>query len=185
MMRISTTGNSSKCHGYTLVELSIVLLLISLIFFISLPKLGNFLFQTDLKDAARSLKAVVYLLRSKSIIAHTPTVLHIDLDRSLYWGEFEESKEKQHSIGMAKPVLVPPKNLPVGIRFVDASNINTPKKSSGLLSSSFNSKGALEETVIHLADRRSNIMTIIVNAFTGTFSIYEDYVDVEYGRGER
>lgn len=182
MTRTSITGNSSKLHGYTLIELSIVLLLISLISFISLPRLGDFLFQTDLKDAARSLKTVVYFLRSKSIVAHSPTVLHLDLDRRLYWGDFAEREDQQHSRGKAKPVLVPPRNLPDGIRFVDASNINTPKKNSGLLSSSFNSKGALEETVIHLADRRSNIMTIIVNAFTGTFSIYDEYVDVEYGR---
>lgn len=182
MMRISTTGNWSEQRGYTLIELSIVLLLISLIFFISLPRLSNFLFQADLKDAARSLKAVVYFLRSKSIVAHTPTVLHLDLDRRLYWGDFAEGTEEQHSRGKARPVLVPPKGLPDGIRFLDASNINTPKKNSGMLASTFNSKGALEETVIHLADKRSNIMTIIVNAFTGTFSIYDEYVDVEYGR---
>jgi prepilin-type N-terminal cleavage/methylation domain-containing protein len=171
-------------RGYTLIELSVVLLLISLIFFISLPQLGNFLFQTDMKDAARSLKAVVYLLRSKSVVAHKPTVLHLDLDRRLYWGDFAEVEEEQQNRGKARTMLVPPKGLPEGIRFLDAYNINTPKKESGVLASTFNAKGALEETVIHLADKRSNMMTIIVNAFTGTFSIYHEYVDVEYGRGE-
>ncbi|MEW6664830.1 MAG: prepilin-type N-terminal cleavage/methylation domain-containing protein [Thermodesulfobacteriota bacterium] len=168
--------------GYTLVELSVVLLLISLIFFISMPRLGDFLFQTDLKDAARSLKSVVYFLRSKSIVTHTPTVLHLDLDRGLYWGDILEREEVRPGLGKARPVLVPPKGLPDGIRFLDAANINTSKRKFGVLTSVFNPKGALEETVIHLSDKRSNIMTIIVNAFTGTFSIYDEYVDVEYGK---
>jgi prepilin-type N-terminal cleavage/methylation domain-containing protein len=171
--------------GYTLVELSVVLLLISLIFFISLPQLGNFLFQTDMKDTARSLRATVGYLRSKSIVTHRPTVLHLDLDRHLYWGDYAAGEEEQRHPGRAKTALVPPKVLPDGIRFLDASNINTEKRKSGVISSVFNSKGALEETVIHLADRRSNVLTIIVNAFTGTFSIYDEYVDVEYGKSEK
>lgn len=185
MTRTSITGNWSERPGYTLVEISVVLLLISLIFFISLPRLSNFLFQTDLKDAARSLKAVVYFLRSKSIVAHRPTVLHLDLDRRLYWGDFAAGEEERRRGSRERTVLSPPKGLPEGIRFLDASNINTPKKVSGELSSIFNPKGAVEETVIHLTDKRSNIMTIIINAFTGTFSVYDEYVDVEYGGNER
>jgi prepilin-type N-terminal cleavage/methylation domain-containing protein len=185
MTRTSTTGNWNKPPGYTLIELSVVLMLISLMFFISMPRLGDFLFRTDMKQAARSLKAAVYFLRSKSILSQTPTVLHLDLDRRLFWGEFAGKEQERQTKGKARPALVPPKVLPEGIRFLDASNINTPKMNSGVLSSTFNSKGALEETVIHLGDGRSNIMTIIVNAFTGTFSIYEEYVEVEYGGSEK
>jgi prepilin-type N-terminal cleavage/methylation domain-containing protein len=185
MTRTSTTGNWNNPPGYTLIELSVVLMLIGLMFFVSLPRLGDFLFRTDMKEAARSLKAAVHFLRSKSIVTQTPTVLHLDLDRRLYWGEFFEREEERQGKRKGRPPLVRPMGLPDGIRFLDASNINTPKMTSGVLSSSFNSKGALEEMVIHLTDRQSNIMTIIVNAFTGTFSIYDEYVEVEYGGSEK
>jgi len=167
--------------GYTLVELTVVLFIIGLVFSLSLPKLGNFLFQSDLKDVTRSLKAAVHLLRSKSITMHRPTVLHIDLDRNLFWGTFTE-RELLGQRGQGNPPLIPAKQLPQGIRFMDASNINTPKKNSGLVSSVFTAKGTLEETVIHLVDVNKKVMTIIVNAYTGRFSIFDEYVEVEYGR---
>ena len=166
-------------HGFTLIELSIVLFLIGVLLSISLPKLGNFLFQTDLKDVTRSLKSSVNILRSKSVSTHRNTTLYLDLDRNLYWGAFTNPDEEM--VGRnRRPPLVAPKELPQGIRFLDASNINTPKKTLGLLASTFNAKGALEETVIHLRDQNKNILTIIVNAYTGRFSLFNEYVDVEY-----
>jgi prepilin-type N-terminal cleavage/methylation domain-containing protein len=175
---------TEKSHGYTLIELSIVLFLVGLFFFISMPRLGIFLFQTDLKDAARSLKATVNILRSKSISTHVPTILHLDLDQGLYWGSFARRDGEETDSGelTRKPFLIHPRKLPEGVRFLDASNINTQKKSFGQMSSIFTPKGALEETVIHLADGDQHVLTIIVNAYTGRFSIFDEYVDVEYAR---
>ena len=169
-----------KFHqGFTLIELSVTLFLIGVLFFISMPKLGNFLFQTDLKEVTRSLKSTVHLLRSKSISSHRMTTLYLDLDRNLYWGAFTNPDEEKEGLAR-KPFLVAPKKLPQGTRFLDAANINTPKTALGLLTSTFNAKGAVEETVIHLVDQSKNVLTIIVNAYTGRFLIFDEYVDVEY-----
>lgn len=166
--------------GFTLIELSVVLFLIGLLFFTAMPKLGNFLFQTDMRSVARSLKATVHFLRSKSIVTNKNTALHCDLDNGVYWGTlgppYTEPEPRKNG-----PPLVPPRRLPEGIRFLDASNINSPKKTLGLLSSTFNSKGVVEETVLHLSDRDGRILTIIINAYTGRFLLYDEYVDVEYG----
>jgi prepilin-type N-terminal cleavage/methylation domain-containing protein len=166
-------------HGFTLIELSITLFIVGILFFVSMPKLGNFLFQSDLKDAVRSLKAAVNILRSKSISSHKPTALHLDLDQNLYWGGYVIPEDGEENHG-EKRLLVPPRKLPDGIKFLDAANINTSKMTLGVLSSTFNSKGALEETIFHLTDKNSNVLTVIVNAYTGRFSIFEEYVDVEY-----
>lgn len=175
-------GHASRTRslsGFTLIELSITLFIVGILFFISMPKLGNFFFQNDLKGSVRSLKAAVNILRSKSISSHKLTALHLDLDQNLYWGGYviPEGEEESPEV---KRVLVLPRKLPDGIRFLDAANINTEKKTLGLLSSTFNSKGALEETIIHLADKNQNVLTVIVNAYTGRFSIFDEYVDVEY-----
>ena len=189
IMRISITGSLNKISiyrnsiGFTLIELTVVMFLIGLLFFTAMPKLGNFLFQTDLKSVARSLKATVHLLRSKSIVTHKNTVLHFDLDKGLYWGTYEnQSKESEISIDTPDTSpLISPKKLPEGIKFLDVSNINSPKKKFGLFSSIFNPKGVLEETVLHLIDSNDRVLTIIINAYTGRFLLYDEYVDVEYG----
>jgi len=165
--------------GVTLIEISVVLFLIGILLFISIPKLGGFLFQADLNGAVRSLRAAVNVLRSKSISSNKATSLHLDLDRNMYWGAYalpDGQMEEDASQGM----LFTPKRLPEGIRFLDAGNITTPKRTYGTLRSSFNSRGALEETVIHLKDKNENVVTVLVNAYTGRFSIFDEYVDVEY-----
>jgi prepilin-type N-terminal cleavage/methylation domain-containing protein len=144
MTRTSTTGRLNR-KGFTLLELVLVMFLIGLVLSISMPRLGNFLFHSDLKSVARSLKSVVYMMRSKSISTNAYTILHFDLDQNLYWG-------------------------------------TAVSKTFGVLSSAFNPKGMFEETVLHMADRDENVMTVIINAFTGSFMIYDEYVDVEYGK---
>jgi prepilin-type N-terminal cleavage/methylation domain-containing protein len=168
-----------KRNGFTLLELTVVIFLVGLILSLAMPRLENFLFQTDLRSVARSLKSTVYTLRSKSISSNTYTVLHFDLDNNLFYGTRGDLIKEPDTSPKSIPVVSPIK-LPEGVRFLDASNINTPKKKFGTLSSIFNPKGGFEETVLHVADRDEDVMTIIINAYTGSFMIYDEYVDVEY-----
>lgn len=167
--------------GFTLIELSMVLFLVGLLFFTAMPRLGNFLFQTDLKTAARSLKATVLYLRSKSIATHKNTILFFDLDKRIFWGDYA-SEERGFEAAPGTSPLIKPRRLPEGIRFLDGYNINSSTKEFGRLASVFNPKGVFEETVIHLADSRNRVLTVVINAYTCRLNLYDDYVDVEYLR---
>lgn len=172
---------NKKFHqGFTLIELTAVIILISLIMFVAMPRLTGFRFQRDLKSVARSLKAAVQTMRSKSIATGTNTVLYFDLEKKTFWGTYEEQTPDALT-GESKGYIISPYHLPEGIRFIDASNINNPKINSGILSTLFNSKGVLEETVIHLADTKNRMLTIIINAYTGRFLLYDEYIELEYG----
>jgi len=175
------TRRGKNYDGFTLIEVTVVLFLIGLLFFTAMPNLGNFLFQTDLKSTARSLKASVHYLRSKSITSHRNTAIHFDLDKRAYWGTFEDTPPGGESLHGDASTLIPLKKFPENIRIIDISNINKPKKTFGHFRSIFNPKGVFEETVIHLSDSNDKIMTIIINAYTGRFVLYDEYVDVEYG----
>ena len=183
--KISIIGSLNKIplrfdRGFTLIELTVAIFLIGLLFFTAMPKLGNFLFQTDLKSVARTLKAGVYFLRSKSIVTHKNIVLFFDLDKGIYWGAYEDQRQESET-STDHTHLFPPQRLPEGIKLLDASNINTSKMKSGLFRSTFNSKGVIEETVLHFMDRNEKVLTIIINAYTGRFLLYDEYIDVEYG----
>jgi len=171
-----------RSRGFTLIELTMVIFLIGLLLLTAMPKLGNFLYQGDLRRVARSLKAAVYLLRSKSILTNRNTVLHIDLDKGTYWGAYESAEDEPESFTDDATALISRRELPKDIRFVDALNINSPRMITGRLSSTFNSKGVFEETVLHLADRNDQVLTIVINAYTGRFLLYDEYVDVEYSK---
>jgi Tfp pilus assembly protein FimT len=160
----------------------VVLFLVGIFLSLAVPNVDNFLFHSDLKSTARSLKAAVRLLRSKSIATGRYAVLCFDLDNGSYWGELEREQGSQGFF--LEPTenerILPEITLPDGIRYLDAMNFNTEKTASGVLRSILNPKGVIEETVLHLADRRDRVLTIIINAYTGRFSIHESYVDVEY-----
>jgi len=101
-------------------------------------------------------------------------------------GELEpEAKDRRFGDAPQNERVLPERPLPEGIRFVDAMNFKVAKMEAGVLRSILNPKGVIEETVLHLADRRNRILTIIINAYTGRFSLYESYVDVEYGADEQ
>ncbi len=168
-------------NGFTLIELTVVLFLIGIFLSVAVPNLDNVLFRSDLKSTARSLKAAVRVLRSKSIATGRYGVLCLDLDKNAYWGEMEPHGARDAwGRRPENEIVVPRRSLAEGIRIRDAMNIRTRKMQTGTLCSILNSKGVIEETVLHLTDRRDRVLTIVINAYTGRFSLYDEYVDVEY-----
>lgn len=166
--------------GFTLIELTVVLFLVGIFLSLAVPNIDNFLFHSDLKSTARSFKASVRLLRSKSIATGRYAVLCFDLDKGTYWGELEPREAQPFTGESGNERIVPERSLPDGIRYLDAMNFNVEKIESGTLRSILNPKGVIEETVLHLTDRRDRVLTIIINAYTGRFSLHDSYVDVEY-----
>lgn len=173
-------------RGFTLIELTVVLFLVGLFLSLSVPNINNFLFHSDLKSTARSLKAAVHVLRSKSIVTGRHAILVLDLDKGTYRGELEP-EEALHFMGgdLDNEIVISERSLPDGIRIMDAMNVRVDKIQSGELRSILNPKGVIEETVIHLADHRDRVLTIIINAYTGRFSLFDTYKDVEYGAHAR
>ncbi len=169
-------------RGFTLIELTVVLFIIGIFLSLAVPNINNFLFHSDLRSTARSLKAAVHVLRSKSIATGRYAVLCFDLDKRTYWGELEPEETRFFMDGeQENEKIISERSLPDGIRIMDAMNIREDKIQSGRLRTILNPKGVIEETVLHLADRSGRVLTIIINAYTGRFSLYDDYWEVDYG----
>lgn len=163
-----------------MIELTVVLFVVGIFLSLAVPNVDNFLFHSDLKSTARSLKAAVRVLRSKSIATGRYAVLCFDLDNGTYWGELEPEGEQPFMDSGGNERIVPERSLPKGIRYMDAMNFNADKTESGILRSILNPKGVIEETVLHLTDSHKRVLTVVINAYTGRFSLYDSYVDVEY-----
>jgi len=119
-----------KLHeGFTLIELTVVLFLIGLFLAIAVPNIDDFLFHSDLTSTARSLKATVRVLRSKSIATGRYALLSFDLDQGTYRGELEPAPKAPRAFmeEQKNELIVPERSLPKGIRFVDAMNVHSKK----------------------------------------------------------
>ena len=70
-------------RGFTLIELTVVIFLIGLLLLTAMPKLGNFLYQGDLRRVARSLKAAVPKIIPTQLpkLIRTAALLSLDIEK--------------------------------------------------------------------------------------------------------
>lgn len=70
--------------GFTLIELTVVLLIVTLMFMIAAPQVSNVLPQMSLKSGARELAAVLRESRSRAIMTKSDVVFSLDVNRYQY-----------------------------------------------------------------------------------------------------
>ena len=72
-------------RGYTLIELSVVVLLIGMMLLIAVPRVRDTLLDDDLKAVTRRLINSARELRNESVREQTDYILHIDLNNPAFW----------------------------------------------------------------------------------------------------
>lgn len=79
MIPIFTVGSlNKKPSGFTLIELAVVVLILSIGIGIALPMLSPGVYGNDFKTGLRRLHAIVNQARYEAIMHNTPVILHID-----------------------------------------------------------------------------------------------------------
>ena len=75
-----------RCRaGYTLLELIVVMSLVGIVFFFTIPRFGESFFIDDAKRSSRWLIAKLQSLREEALRTHRQQILNIDLDGSRFW----------------------------------------------------------------------------------------------------
>src|SRR4030042_2874753 len=84
--RISTVGKvTERDRGYTLIELSVVVLLIGMMLLFAVPRIRDTLLNDDLVAATRRFIGAAPELRGESGRGQTDYILQIDLTRPPFW----------------------------------------------------------------------------------------------------
>jgi general secretion pathway protein H len=81
--------------GFTLIELIVVLVIVTLLFMIAVPQMGNVLPQMKLKSGAREVMGALRESRSRAIMSNSDVVFSLDVDRHRY---LISGDKKTHSI---------------------------------------------------------------------------------------
>ncbi len=157
-------------RGFTLMELAIVILLISLFTIISVPLLssGN---QGDLKASTRRLAGTMKYLFNEAALSGQEHRLVFNLDENRYYGEIIDPdgsvSELEENPAHAK--------LKEGIAFTDVVLAGQGSFNRGEVTVRIHPSGWLEETVLHLSDEKKNSLTLRVNPLTGSSEIFAGY----------
>ncbi len=189
-MPISTTGNlnnflkfrclSDSCFpqrrqqsGFTLMELLVVMVLLSLLTAFAVPKIRTSLFTDQLKATARKLIGLVNETGQEARINHRPYLLIFDPAARIFTVRAAAKTEEN------VPPSIRPLYLPSGVGVLDFSSVHGGKKDTGELRLWFSHKGYVDKTMIHLQDDSGREMTLALSPFLGVTRLFDSYRTLE------
>jgi len=188
-MRMFITGKrSSPCGmqrgntgsgGFTLIELTMVILLLGMFLSLTIPRLGDSVFKDSLKNSSRKMIGYITELRNMAIRDNIDYYLSLDIDSNRLWiepavtdvEEREDIQERAYT-------------FPEEVRIIDILFRDEGEKTSGIASIRFTREGYIRPSIIHLGSKDGRKFTFVLRPFLGKVELMEDYVDFEDLDGE-
>ena len=166
-------------RGYTLIELSVVVLLIGMMLLIAVPRVRDTLLNDDLKATTRQLVGASRELRNEAVREQVDYILQLDLNQPGFWTySADTTAEKRAEI--RKGAI----RFPEGLRIAGVRHAEEVRKTEGEASIRFFRKGYMEPTVVHLV-KDDRAFTLVFNPFLQAVSVYEKYVDFIFNEDDR
>jgi general secretion pathway protein H len=163
-MRISTAGTYSR-HGFTLIELVVVLFIISIITAVLLPSFAGF-GESRLKSDAREMASILRYMNDSAITRKETYSLKFDLDKNIVsWKGPDGEKAKE---------------------FDDMTGVTSESKgmvSKGELIFFFDPLGARENLDVHMSRDNKN-MIVSLNHLSGRVKIEDESEVTENENGD-
>jgi len=169
-MRTCGAGRSSEPHGFTLLELAVVLLLLTVVLGLVLPEASSLLTDSDLRTSSRRVAGAVAEARNEAMLGGRIWELTIDLESGAFWIAPVGDAEQGGKAGPRK------RTLAGQVRFLDVQKGQDESQTAGQVSIRFHPKGLVEPAVIHLGGRGDRVQTLSIKPFSGRLSIQDGYV---------
>jgi prepilin-type N-terminal cleavage/methylation domain-containing protein len=171
----------ARTAGFTLIELSLVLLIIAIVLALAIPRLRS-TSRAELNKEGRRLTNTFRFLRSESVLSGRIYQLRYDLGRERYWvtignPDGEGGAILQDTGPLARSVTLP---SPIGISDVVLPE-SVGKVMEGQVLTNFYPDGTIDRTVIHI-DNGHDALTLWVNPLTGRLYLSPGYQEVDYGK---
>jgi prepilin-type N-terminal cleavage/methylation domain-containing protein len=166
--------------GFTLLELSLVLLIIVVILALVVPRFRD-PGRAALLAQSHRLQLTFRFLRSEAVLDGRTYRLNYDLDQQSYWVTIADQSADLAEFARDNGPLARRTQLenPVGITDVVLPTL-AGKIAQGQIYTVFYPDGSIDPTVIHMANGRE-AYTLWLNPMNGRLNADPGYRDVEYG----
>ena len=162
--------NTRSNKGFTLVEIVVVMVLISLFMVLSIPLFSN-IGTSSLGTSARRLSGTIKYLFNESAMSGREYRLIYDLDRGTYRAQVLEADGALVDVSDQGRQAA----LKGSVSFRDVQLPGRGKFSLGQVMTRIHPNGWVEETIIHLADDDNEVLTLRVMSLTGTTEVFDGY----------
>ncbi len=155
--------HSSPCQGFTLLELLIVCLLISISLALSVPSLRSSLVTDQLAAGSRKVISLVKSARSKAVMNQDPYLIFLDPAEQKLW--YQKASGDEEVTAAAHPSIT----LPSGVRILTIQQESAGKDHDPVADGIWISRqGYMDKTVIHLVDRENRSISLLISPFLHT-----------------
>jgi len=146
-------------HGFTMVELLVVLFLLGLMMALTIPAFTKTLRSLKAKSTVRKIVSALKYARSEAVFKQVPQIVHFDRDNNLFWLGKDRKVSASEDIKVVK--------LPPEIYIKDLERMDRARDSESN-SIWFYSDGSSSSGIITVVDREiEKSYRISVDFFTG------------------
>ena len=144
-LHCKSTSQQHQSWGFTLIELMVVMLLITIVLTVAVPRLGSGIMQDPQKHVTRWMISTARTLRAMAVEKQQIQTLVIDLDNHRMWTTDAQMNEEAMAAAADKAF-----DLPSSIKIADVEFPNKERVASGTVAIQFYPSGYADQALVHL-----------------------------------
>jgi len=160
--------------GFTLIELTMVILITGFFLSLTLPGLRDVALSDTLKNTVRIMTSRINEIRYQAIKDNQEYLLIFEFGTKEFWVDSTGLTDEER-ITAQKAAFT----LPSDVRVSDISFKDEDKKTSGTIKIRFTKEGYIVPTAIHLSSEDGRQFTLVLRPFLGDLDVLENYVDID------
>jgi prepilin-type N-terminal cleavage/methylation domain-containing protein len=164
-------------RGLTLIELSMVLLVLGIIMTLVAPRLGGVLDRQEMRRTINVIRGTARYLQARAAVTKNIYRLTFDFERQIMsvCPVDPQSGACQAEAGLEGREFA----FPAGIRLLDMVSYSGEKITDGLAATHFHPTGVAEPSVFHLRGDDQRHITLAIQPLAGGVKVFEGYVEAK------
>lgn len=158
--------------GFTLIELMVVMLLISIILAVAIPRFEGSFLQDPVKQFSRKMISTVRSLRSAAVQTQTQQTLMIDLNTQQLYVASQAMQAETEPVAPKKSFKLPDSLALVAVEFSSSDRITT-----GNAQINFYPAGYSDRAFIRLESSDEDRYTFVVQPLLPKVQLFEEWID--------
>ncbi len=154
------------------MELMVVMVLISIMLAVTVPRFRTALFRDQLQSSSRRLVGLIKGVRANAVRDYSDYRLHFDFEHGRIWASPEgETAQNNETPDMLQ--------LPAGVTVLDICSSDGRKQDGGEGFLFLSRKGYADQATIHLGEEDGRTVTLFISPFMASVRIVDGYLEAE------